>query len=145
MADDFDKMAAEAEAALGTGGTDSGAPGEGAQTIEPAAPQVTNSQAISMAFIAGREFFCSITKLKSPAVALPDARCGQLGALWGPVCDKRGINLAELLGDYELEFFALMGTMAILGEVRTAVQAEIAALKAAEKKPEPAAADGPQA
>lgn len=142
---DFEKMAADAEAALGAGNANATPGSDTEQVLAEPIPQLTNAQAIAGAVIMGREVFCGYTKLKSPRAVLPNEVAGQLGEMWGPVCDKHGINLHEWLGDYALEFAAIMGTMAILGQVRAAVQAEIAAIKAAEKKPEPAAADGTQA
>lgn len=144
MTTDFDKMAADAEAALGAGAAGGTEPGTEKVVAEPI-PSLTNAQAIEGAVIMAREAFCGMTKLKSPRAALPNEGARQLGELWGPVCDKHGINLAEWIGDYVLEFSAIMATVAILTQVRAAVQAEIAAMKAAEKKPEPAAADGTQA
>ena len=93
---------------------------------EPPAQIITNAQAFAGAIGAAREGFCFFTKLESPRVVLTDEKVGQLGALWGPVLDKHKINLQSMMGDYMLEFTAIMGTISIVGELRSAVQAELA-------------------
>lgn len=98
----------------------------------PAAPEKPSSaQIISGAVAAGREVFCLVAKLQSPKVHLDDATAQQLGALWGPVLDKHGIDLGQYLGDYALEIAAVIGTVTIGAGVRSAVLAEIAAKDAA--------------
>lgn len=146
MNTDFNKMAAEAEAALGAGAAAEGGADPGAEKVlaEPV-PQVTNAQAVAGAIIVSRVLFCKMTQLESPAKTLSNDVAMELGNLWGPVCDKYGFNLAEIFGDYTLEFTAVMATIAIVTQVRAAAKAEIDARKASEPKPEPAAADGTQA
>ena len=112
--------------------------GEGLEGAAPAAPLITNAQAFAGAMGAAREAFCFFTKLESPRVVLTDDKVSQLGALWGPVLDKHGINLGDVMGDYALEFTAVIGTISVVGELRQAVTLEIAArsIKAkAEEKP----------
>jgi len=146
MTTDFEKMAAEAESALGAGAAGEGGAQPGTEKVvaEPV-PQVTNAQMVASAIVVSRVMFCKITQLESPKNTLSNEIAAELGQLWGPVCDKYGLNLAELFGDYTLEFTAVMATMAIVTQVRAAVQAEIAQRKASEPQPDPAAADGPQA
>lgn len=98
-----------------------GVPGEGDPT------PLTAAQIIGGALAAGREVFCLVTKLDSPKRVLTDDRAQHLGALWGPVCEKHGIDLAKYLGDYALEVGALVGSFAVVMELRAAVTAEIVA------------------
>lgn len=144
MTTDFNKMAAEAEAALGAGAAAEGVGGEPISAV-PAVPEVTNAQTLAAAIGAAREAFCMFTKLQSPRVVLDDAQVQQLGALWGPVLDKHGINVAGVMGDYALEFTAIVGTVGVVMALRGAVQTEMAQRKAEAKPAEPAAADGTQA
>lgn len=92
-----------------------------------AIPSLSNAQAIAGAIGAGREAFCFFTKLTSPRRVLDDATVSGLGELWAPVLDKHGIRLGEYLGDYALEIAAVLGTVAIAAQLRTAAAAEIKA------------------
>lgn len=99
-----------------------------------AAPPITNAQAFAGAIGAAREAFCFFTKLNSPKSVLTDDRVGQLGALWGPVFDKHGFSLGDIMGDYALEFSAVIGTISVVTELRAAVTAEIAQRSAEQAK-----------
>lgn len=142
MNDELLKLGAAAERDLGAAagaadplGTDQPA---GDQDEGPTAtPPISNAQVVTGTVAVMREIFCMYTKLESPRRVINDQRCTDLGGVWGPVCDKHGINLQEWLGDYMLEASAVMMTFTILGEVRAAVQAEQSAKKAAEQ-PKPA-------
>lgn len=135
LADQAAAMDKEA-AAVATG--DNAAPGSPG---EPQALVISNAQAFAGAIGAAREAFCFFTKLESPRVVLTDEKVGQLGMLWGPVLDKHGINLQDVMGDYVLEFTAVMGTISIVGELRAAVQAELATRAAKTKPAEPASVE----
>jgi hypothetical protein len=116
-----------------TSTTGEGAAAEGGSPGEPVAdtpePGLTNAQVFAGAIAAGREVFCLVTKLQSPKIVLTDDRTTQIGALWGPVLDKHGIQLGDYLGDYALEIAAVIGTIGIAAELRTAVSAELASRK----------------
>lgn len=98
-------------------------------------PAISNAQILAGAIAAGRDAFCAFTKLQSPRTILTDDRVQTVGDLWGPVCDKHGWNLGKYLGDYAVEFTAIVGTIGIVAEIRAAVRAELAALKAEQEKP----------
>lgn len=104
-------------------------------------PVLTNAQAVAASIGAAREGFCYFTKLESPRAVLTDDKISQLGMLWGPVLDKHGVNLQEVMGDYMLEFTAVVGTISIVGELRAAVQAELATRAAKTKPAEPASVE----
>ena len=53
--------------------------------------------------------------------------------------DKHGINLAQYLGDYALEFAAVIGSITIVAELRAAVTAELAARAPVDIQATPAA------
>ena len=114
--------------------------GDGLEGAAPQAPAITNAQAFAGAMGAAREAFCFFTKLQSPRVVLTDDKVAQLGALWGPVLDKHGINLGDMMGDYALEFAAIIGTISVVGELRQAVTLELAARQPKETE-KPAAND----
>lgn len=100
----------------------------GADAGPPEPEALTAAQIIAGAIAAGREVFCLVTKMESPRRTLDDANAKAIGALWGPVLDKHGIDLAKYIGDYGLEFTALMGTFAIAAGVRKGVLAEMDAM-----------------
>ena len=103
-------------------------------TVEPqadAAPEpeaLTAAQIIGGALAAGREVFCLVTKMDSPRKTLDDDTAQRIGALWGPVLDKHGIDLGKYLGDYALEAAAIIGTVTIAASVRRGVMDEMAAM-----------------
>lgn len=89
-------------------------------------PPISNAQAMAGAIGAAREAFCFFTKMESPRRVLDDATTAQLGAVWGPVFDKHGWNLGDMIGDYALEFAAVVATLGIVGQLRKAVTLELA-------------------
>lgn len=123
----MDDLAREAES-IGRepppGGPEQGAAGD-------AQPKVTNATVIAGTLEAIREGFCFVTKLESPRRVFTADAATQLGAVWGAVCDKRKIDLQKWLGDWGLEFAALMATLQVVGAVREAVTAELAERKKA--------------
>jgi hypothetical protein len=96
---------------------------------------LTNAQILAGAIAAGREVFCAVTKLKSPKTHLDDDTAKRLGELWGPVLEKHGWNLGEVMGNYALEVAAIIGTLTIGASVRAAVIAEIASQRKADDTP----------
>lgn len=128
-ADPLEALAAQAASLEQTQDTQGQPEGE-AQAI----PSLSNAQAIAGAIGAGREAFCFFTKLNSPRRVLDDATVSGLGELWAPVLDKHGISLGDYLGDYALEIAAVIGTVAIAAQLRTACAAEIKAQTVDEDK-----------
>lgn len=105
--------------------------GEGVDPIVDAAPEpeaLTAAQIIGGALAAGREVFCMVTKMDSPRKTLDDDTAQRIGALWGPVLDKHGIDLGKYIGDYALEAAAVIGTITIAASVRRGVLDEMAAM-----------------
>ncbi len=86
---------------------------------------LSNAQILAGAIAAGREVFCAVTKLKSPKTHLDDDTAKHLGELWGPVLEKHGWNLNEVMGNYAMEVAAIIGTVTIGASVRAAVIAEM--------------------
>lgn len=127
----LEALAFEAEAMRSTAGQDG--PAQASQEQEPQG--LTNAQILGGAIAAARSVFCAVTKLESPARVIDDATAQRLGAAWGPVLDKHGINLGDTMGAYALEFTAAIVTFEVVMQVRTAVAAELAA-KAAKQEPE---------
>lgn len=106
-------------------------PAEGQDATQDApAPEPTNAQMIAGAIAAGRTVFCMVTKLESPKVHLNDEAAQQLGAVWGPVCDKYGWNLNDALGSYGVEIAAIAVTAQIGYALHRAVTEEIASRNA---------------
>lgn len=101
--------------------------GDGSEKEPEEAPRATSAQLIGGAIAAGRTVFCIVTKLESPKLILNDAAAQKLGAAWGPVLDKHGIDLNAYVGDFALEISAAFATVEIAMALRTAVQDEIRA------------------
>lgn len=119
---------------------DTAAPGQaetGQESQGEASPGMSNAQIIAGAIAAGRTVFCAVTKLESPAIHLSDDKAQQLGAVWGPVADKYGLNLNDAIGGYAVEFAALIVTAQIGFELRRAVREEMAARAAKPVQEEP--------
>lgn len=115
--------------------------GQGVTDLDTTATQepqgLTNEQALGGALAAGREAFCAFTKLQSPRATLDDEAVQKLAALWGPVLSKHGIDLGRYIGDYAMEFAAVIGSFSIAGAVRAGVLAELAERKAKAKASTP--------
>lgn len=103
------------------------APGE---PPEPEAPRLTNAQIVGGAIAAARTVFCAVTKLDSPNQHLNDEAAQRLGAVWGPVLDKHGLDLGAVMGDWGIEIAAIAVTAEIALTLRRAVLEEIAAKNA---------------
>lgn len=106
---------------------------EGADTDQPEAdkaPELSNAQLFAGAIAMGVQVFTVVTKVQAPKNILTHERCAELGELWGPVLDKYGINAGQFMGAWQLEIAAVLGTVGIVLELRTAVRAEVAAMQA---------------
>lgn len=91
----------------------------------PAAVPLTNAQVLSTAFELVRETLCTVAGVESPRRTVSSATLAPLAEAWGAVCDKHGINLSGMVGDYILEFKALALTVPVILAARTALLAEI--------------------
>lgn len=130
----LEALALEAESIQSEQQDQTGAPGQDQGQDQPQA--LTNAQVLGGAIAAARSVFCMVTKLESPARILDDATAQRLGAAWGPVLDKHGINLGDTMGAYALEFTAAIVTFEVVMQLRAAVGAEIAAKEAARQQAE---------
>lgn len=135
--DELSALAAQAEGLE----TAQDAAQQGQGEPQQAAPVQTNAQLLAGTFQLAREVGCVVAGVNSPRVVLDDATLTQLGDAWGAVADKRGWDLAKLMGDYAAEVSAVMLTVAVLSKVAKGVQNELAAREreAAEVKPVPVA------
>lgn len=117
---ELDRLADQADQ-LGAGTDDdqAGAPGAAA-----AAP-MTNAQVLATAFELVRETLCTVAGVTSPRRTVSSATLAPLADAWGAVCDKHGIDLSGMVGDYILEFKALALTVPVLLAARNALLAEI--------------------
>lgn len=107
---------------------DQAAPAEDTTIAEPAeSPAMTNAEIIMVIVSMARDLVCSALDLESPKTTLAQDKAQKLGELWGPVADKRGWNFNSAMGNYALEITALIGTVAIVQEVRKAYLVEVAA------------------
>ena len=107
---------------------------EDAPEQDAAEPQLSNAQLFAVGVEIGAQLFTVITKIKAPQNVLSHERCAQLGELWGPVLDKYGINAGQFMGAWQLEIAAVMGTVGVVLELRSAVRAEIAQRQAEQQK-----------
>ena len=101
-----------------------GAPGE----APPPAP-MTNTQVLIVAMELIRETLCTVAQVKSPRDTASSDKLQPLADAWGAVCDKRGIQLADMVGDYILEFKALALSVPLILAAHKALQLEIISAK----------------
>nr|WP_315242878.1 hypothetical protein [uncultured Albidiferax sp.] len=118
------------------------APGQGgaAEEVAPAVP--TNAEIIGGAVQMVRDVLCMVLDLKTPASTLHDGNCQHLGALWGAVADKRGLDLNSMMGDYAAEVAAVVGTVVIGQAVMRGARAELAARAPVDVEEKPAQPGG---
>lgn len=115
-------------AAAGVGTAEAG---EGAAPSEP--PGQSNAELLAGTFQMLREAGCVLGGVESPRRVLDDSTLAALGNAWGVVCDKRGWNLQQLMGNYGPEVAAVMLSITIAQRLNAAVRAELAA-----REPKPA-------
>lgn len=135
QASPLDALAAQAEG-LEVGQVEQGGP------VAAEQPKPSNAEILAGAFAMFRDLACMILDLQTPKATFPDRDAGQLGQAWGAVCDKRGVDLARIMGDYGAEVTAVVITATVLKRVATAAKAELAARDPAavtEAAPVPAA------
>ena len=101
---------------------------------------MTNTQVIAACFELIREGLCTVAKVKSPRATASNEVLQPLADAWGAVCDKHRWNLAEMVGDYILEFKAVTLTIPVIMAARVALAEEIKAMKAKPVEVEPAPA-----
>lgn len=114
--------------------------GEGAQPGQ--APGQSNAEIIAGTLEIGREVFCAVAQVQAPRHVLDDPTVQALGDAWGRVADKRGWNLAGIMGDYAAEIAAIMLTVTVGGKLVKATRAELDAKAAAEANDKPAETAG---
>lgn len=140
--DPLEMLAREAEQV----GADADPAGEGGSPDEPQPiAALTNGQVLTMAFELIRETMCIVAGVASPKTTLSTDKLAPLGDAWGAVCDKHGLMLADVVGDYMVELKALALTVPVVMAAKNALAAEVAQLKAraeaaATPEPEPVTA-----
>lgn len=139
--DPFDALAGEA-AALEGAADQAGGTGEAAQA-GPAMP--TNAEVIAQALALVRDTAGAFAKVNSLKRTLNDETCRTLADVWAPVCDKHGVNLAAMAGDYLPELRAIMTTAGIVTVAWSELREEMRAMNATPVQPEPEPAAGPEA
>lgn len=115
LADQADQLGAAADPDHG------GAPG-----ADQAPAPLTNSQVLITAFELVRETLCTVAGVTSPRRTVSTEQLAPLADAWGAVCDKHGVDLSTMVGDYILEFKAIALTVPVILAARNALQAEIA-------------------
>lgn len=99
---------------------------DNAQPGQAAPLPMTNAQALGAAFELVRETLCIVANVQSPRTTLATDKLQPIADAWGAVCDKRGISLVDMLGDYILELKALGMTVPLFLVAKAALAAEIA-------------------
>ena len=110
-------------------------PEAGADSIPPAPepPRLSNEQIIGGAVAMVRDTFCAFTGMHSPMRVVTPEKVAALAGAWAAVCDERGINLQDYMGQYGT-LFAAIGVTAMVGmQLNVAVRQEMAAMDAAKK------------
>jgi len=105
---------------------DEGAANQWSEQAKEGQPSVSNAQLLDGAFQLARDTGCIVFDLQSPKAVMTDETCGQLGAAWGAVCDKKGWNLAGVMGDYAAEVTAFVMTATLIMKLRRVVGDELA-------------------
>lgn len=113
---------------------------QGAQAVQVEAATPSNGELLAGMFVVVRDLACMVLDLKSPRVTFPDNDAAQLGQAWGAVCDKRGVDLGRLMGDYGAEVAAVIITATVAKRVMVAAKAELAERAPPAAPAEPAAA-----
>lgn len=117
---DLDRLADEA--ALFDDDADEAASPSGAQ----GAPRLTNAALLLAALELVRETVCTVAGVKSPRATLSSDKLEPLADAWGAVCDKHGIELQAVVGDWLVEIRAVALTVPLVLGARAALVAEIA-------------------
>lgn len=134
QASPLDALAAQAEG-LEVDQAEQGAP------VPVEQPKASNGEILGGMFAMVRDLACMVLDLRSPKATFPDQDAMQLGQAWGAVCDKRGVDLARIMGDYGAEVAAVVMTATVFKRVSSAVNAELAAREPAavtDAEPKPA-------
>jgi len=133
LADEARQITADAEAA-----NDPDGPGQAA----PPEPEQSNAELIAGVLQMVRDAGCQLSGLQTPARVATDKKLENIGLLWGKVADKRGWNIAGMLGGYAEEIAATIATVALGRELAHVITAELAARRrdvpAANDEPAPA-------
>jgi hypothetical protein len=140
--DPFADLASEAAALEQPAGQGEGGEPGGAQA-GPAMP--TNAEVIAQALAVVRDTLSAFAKVQSIKRTMNDETCKVLADVWAPVCNKHGVNLANMAGDYLPELRAAMTTAGIVTVAWSELRDEMRAMKATPVQPDaaPAASTDP--
>lgn len=100
-----------------------------------AEPEQSNAELISGVLQMVRDAGCQLSGLQTPARVATDKRLENIGLLWGKVADKRGWNIAGMLGGYAEEIAATIATVALGRELAAVITAELAARRREDPAP----------
>lgn len=139
-ADTLASLAAEAASITSEAANDPAAPQ--AANDAQAEPEQSNAELIAGVLQMVRDAGCQLSGLQTPARVATDKKLENIGLLWGKVADKRGWNIAGMLGGYAEEIAATIATVALGRELAHVITAELAARRrdvpAANDEPAPA-------
>ena len=93
----------------------------------PPEPEQSNAELIAGVLQMVRDAGCQLSGLQTPARVATDKKLENIGLLWGKVADKRGWNIAGMLGGYAEEIAATIATVALGRELAHVITAELAA------------------
>ena len=122
--DPLDALAAEAA------GLDAPPAGEAGPAGPAPPPELSNAQIVAMALEMIRDTLCAFAKVMSPKKTLDEAAVKAVAEAIGPVLDKYGVKLSDVLGDFMLELRAAFVTVPIMLAAFTELREEMRAMKA---------------
>lgn len=122
-ADSLAALADEARAITAEAANDDTGP----EPAAPPEPEQSNAELITGVLQMVRDAGCQLSGLQSPARIATDKKLDNIGLLWGRVADKRGWNIAGMLGGYAEEIAATIATIALGRELSFVITAELAA------------------
>ena len=109
-------------------------PGPDGMPPAPEPPRLSNEQIIGSAVAMVRDVFCSFTSMQSPMRVVTPDKVAMLAGAWAAVCDERGINLQDYMGQYGTVFAAIAVTAGVGLQLNVALRQEMAAMDAAKKQ-----------
>lgn len=131
--DPLERLALEGDGLDSQAQADPGAAPGDAQPEAQTKPSLSNAKVLLMAFEMIRETLCVIAGVKSPKATLSSEKLEPLAQAWAGVCEKHGVQLEAMIGDWILEVKAIAVTVPIIMAARAALTAEIDGLKAAKE------------
>jgi hypothetical protein len=91
----------------------------------PAAPTLSNRDAIAAGIELFRELVCAVMRVESPKATLSPDVAQRIGQAWEPVCAKYGIDLGAMFGRFGPEIAAAAITAPLVLAAYRALDAEL--------------------